>query len=393
MIWFNIAIPLLAILVMLLFFRKRMAWWEFILIFAIPCIGIAISKYTSVHSQTTDTEFWNSYVVNAEYVEAWETWDHETCTREVCSGSGKDRSCHSESYDCSHCDENGPRWTAYTNIGQSIGISQQKFEEFAKLWNNRVFVDQNRSINHHWGCGKDGDVYTTQTDGAFEHIQPYCVYKTYENKVQCSKSVFNFQTVDTVDIKEFGLFDYDLEFDNFRYNPIIGWADRDASKKLSQWNGLIGSPKKIHMLILVFLDKPYEAGVMQESYWKGGNKNEFVLCIGLTKTKQISWTKVISWTEVDRLKLDVERTVLNMPFNLSAIVDTMASHTKQEFVKKSFDDFSYLTVEPTQRAIFICFIVTLVLTIGLCVFSVLNPFNEGGFDVNQPKYKRRRYGF
>lgn len=380
MIWFNLVIPLIAILVMLVFFRKRMAWWEYILIFAIPCMGIAIAKFSSVHSQTTDTEFWNSHIVNAQYVEEWETWDYETCTREVCSGSGKDRSCHSESYDCSHCDEYGPSWTAYNNLGQSINISQQKFEEFTKIWNNRVFADQNRHIINHWGCGKDGDAYVTETDGVFEHIQPYSASMTYENKVQCSKSVFNFQEVDSADIKDFSLFEYNLNYNGFNYNPIFGWPDRDASKRLSQWNGLLGRSKKIHMLILVFFDKPYEAAMAQESYWKGGNKNEFILCIGLNKNKEIGWTKVISWTEVDRLKLDVERTVLTMPFNLSAIVDTMASYTKKDFVKKSFKDFSYLTVEPTQRAIFICFIVTLVLTIGLCVFSVLNPFNEDGVE-------------
>lgn len=355
-----------------------MQWWEYILIFAIPCIGITIAKYASIYSQTVDTEFWNSYITSAKYIEEWETWDDETCTREVCSGSGEDEECHSESYDCSHCDEYGPSWTAYTNIGQTINISQNKFEQLAKIWNNRSFVDQQRNIDNHWNCGKDGDAYVTETDGIFENIQSYCVFKPYENKIQCSKSIFNFQEVDSADVKNLGLFEYNYEFDNFNFNPIFGWPARDASKKLQQWNALIGAAKKIHMMILVFYDKPFDAAVMQESYWKSGNKNEFILCIGLNKdkTKTIKWTKVISWTEVDRLKLDVERTVLNMPFNLSSIVDTMTSYTKKDFIKKSFKDFSYITVEPTQRALTICFIVTICLTLGLCIYAGLNEFNE-----------------
>jgi hypothetical protein len=213
--------------------------------------------------------------------------------------------------------------------------------------------------------------------------------------VRSSKSIFNFQDVSKEDFIKYGLYNYPtFKFMNntqdlINYNPILGWNNVEDSKKLQRYNGILGSWKKVHMVILVFRDKPYEASLMQEAYWKGANKNEFVLCIGVSKNK-IKWTKVISWTDKQDLKVYVSRVVKEMDtLNMSAIIDTVAANVKEKFVKKDFRDFDYITIEPSDTAILITLILTIISTVGLAVFSILNQFDV---DSKPNTYGRRYYG-
>jgi len=397
MIWFNMLIPIIAVIVLAVGFKKKMAFWEYALVFLIPILGIAIAKYTSVYSQTRATEYWNSYLVQAEYIEPWSTWVKKTCERchEECTGSGEDRTCHQEceSYDCSYCDDNGPSWIAWDNLGRSYRISQDYFERLCRIWVKRQFVELNRHINYHNGfmssCGQDGDKYVTSFDKVFEHTQPVVTAHSYENRVRSSKSIFNFQKVDPKDISTYGLVDY-RPADLFGYNPIFGAVNDSASKRLAWWNAQLGSVKQVHMNIIVFHNKTIRSAEMQRSYWKGGNKNEFILCIGVDSNNKIQWTKVISWTEIEILKLRVERSVASMDFNLPTIVDTMAINVRKDFKRKEFKDFKYISVEPTPFATVMAFVVTLILTVGISIFSIMNEFNVDGVEGDSTRNFYRR---
>lgn len=373
MIWANLLVPVLAIALLVTFFRKKIAPWEYAAIFLIPLIAIFIAKSCSVYSQTKAEEFWNAYITKAVYEEPWTTWDFKTCYR--CISHDKNGNCTSRfPYDCSECDRYSSRVEAYDNLGRSHSISKEYFDQLSTIWNNKTMVELNHSVIRHSGCGQDGERFVTEFDGQFDHIQPYCDVHTYENKVKCT-STFDFQDISSQQAAKEGLFEYYHDFDHYNYNPIFGVTDPIATSRLQKWNALLGANKKVHMLVLVFKNKPYATAVRQESYWKGGNKNEFILCIGVDDTNKISWTKIISWTERDKLKTDLQKAVGSMSFNLPAIVDTTASYVKAQFFKKSFKDFKYIKIQPTKRATIICFIIVLLLTAGLCVFSIMNDYN------------------
>lgn len=372
MIWFILLIPIVAILILLFNFKRQMTWWEYVLLFIIPVAVIAITKVASVSSQTKDYEVWNAYLTSARYVEAWSTWVVETCSKEVCTGSGDDRRCHTEYYDCSYCNDHREYWEAYDNLGNSYRISESQFNYLCSKWKNKTFKELNRRIKRHGSCGVDGDEYITQYNNVFEDMVPIASRHNYENKIQASKSVFNFQKVDTVDIRELGLYEYP-PIDMWNYNPIIGGNSIAASQRLQKWNGKLGSFKQVHILICVYKNKPFESALMQENYWVGGNKNEFILCIGLDDENKIEWTHVISWTEQEKLKIDVREDVKDMPYDLMKIVDYTADKVSKQFVRKKFADYDYISIKPTGTAIVVAFIITLVLTIGLSVFFVLNP--------------------
>jgi len=402
LIWFNLLIPLIAILISAIFFTKKMSWWEYILILVIPMAAISIAKTASVYDQTQDKEYWNTYLVKAKYTEYWSTWVKLTCERceTKCSGFGENRTCHEEchDYDCSYCDENPPTWTAWDNMGNSYGISQAKFEELCKIWGRRDFVDMKRDIQAHWRftgtCGKDGDAYDTRYDGNFGHIQSVTSEHTYENRIKCSKTLFNFPDVDTADVRQYGLYKHNPVMDPYNYNPIYGPAPIEAVKRLGQWNAWLGAAKQIHMNILIFRNQPRHAAELQEWYWKRGNKNELVLCIGVDNTNKIVWTKIFSWTEVEMLKISLERTTAQMPYDLVAVSDTMGTYAQKLWQRKHFKDFKYISVEPTTGALIGAFIATILLTTGLMAFSLLNDFYPhcirpgnpaGGKPTNKPR--------
>lgn len=347
------------------------------ILFLIPLIAIIVSYFVSINSQTKDTEYWNSYLTKATYFESWETYDYQICTRETCSGSGKNRTCHTETYDCSQCDRYPEHWVAYDNIGESYKITRSHFEKLCKIWGNKSFRDMNRHIDHSGLCGKDGDAYETKFSGEFNLIQPVCVQHKYENRIQCSKSVFNFKPVDSADSAKYDLFRYPNyeSMGIFNYNPMLGWSGKDAVDRLRKWNAKLGASKEVHMMVLVFIGKPIEAAYFQERLWGGGNKNEFILCIGANNQKKIQWAHVISWTEKEILKKGLAQKVMDMPFDMVAIVDTMATNVHNQFIRKKFADFNYIKIRPTNNAILITFIITLIITLGIALFAVLNHFD------------------
>lgn len=385
LIWLNLLIPVFVVAILVIFFRSKMAWWEYLLVFGIPFITIAVCKFTSVISQTNTNECWNSYAIRACYYEAWDEWDNETCYRTVTDADGDS---HTESYDCSHRDYYPAYWEVEDNIGGSYHIDQSYYKFLVSQWGQETFEDMHRDY-----YTQDGDKYFSNYNNNFDKLLPLCTKHIYKNKVRSSKSIFNFQDVSKEDFARYGLYDYpnfkllNSTQDLINYNPILGWNNIADSKKLQRYNGALGSWKKVHMMILVFRDKPYEASLMQEAYWKGGNKNEFVLCIGISKNK-IKWTKVISWTDKQDLKVYVTRVVKEMDtLNMSAVIDIVAANVRTKFVKKDFHDFDYITIEPSDTAILITLILTIISTVGLAIFSILNQFDVD----SKPNTYSRRY--
>lgn len=370
MIWFCLIIPALAVIFLAVRFNRHMAWWEYLLVFGIPLIGIIAGKVISVSNQVRDSEYWNSYFIHAYYYEDWNEYIHQTCTRRYPCGTddeGHTTYC-TETYDCSYVQYHPEYWEATDNIGQNFGIARSRFDQLCALWGNRAFKDMRRDYH-----SNDGDAYYTLFDGKFDHVIPVCEIHSYTNRVQAvSASVFNFQEVDTAAIRQHGLFVYPKE-NRYGFNPILGHKAPGATDSLRRYNALYGSIKKLHTMILVFKNKNREAGLLQESLWKGGNKNEFILCVGVDDSARISWTKVISWTENEQLKVRVARKVRELgKLDMGRVVALLGDELPANYVHNNFRGFDYLTVEPTTTAIIVTLIITILTTVGVSVIVVKN---------------------
>lgn len=365
MIYTSLLIPLITVIFLSIKFPKKVTFLERFIVFVVPIIAIIISKIVSTSTQTRDTEYWNSYVVKAVYYEFWNEWIEEQC----CASYDSTGDCESW-YDCSYCEDHPPYWEITDNLGKTYNYDQQSFEKIAKIWENRTFKEMHRDYHT-----IDGDAYITVYDNIFEHTVPICKQHIYENRIQCSKSVMNFDDLDTAVIKQYGLFNYPEYHSIFNYNPIQGITDRKATERLRWYNAHLGKKKQVHMMILIFHNQPIRAAILQEHHWKRGNKNEFILCIG-RKNGKTTWAKVISWTDIKDAMVRVARKAREMEFDMVKIVDMMADEVDKHFVRKQFADFSYIRVEPTTTAILITFLITVLVTAIISIIIIKNEFTR-----------------
>src|SRR4029077_19599921 len=65
-------IPVIIAVGLYVWFSRETVWWEFIIPFAVSALFCLGAKAIVEKIQTSDTEFWSGWVVNAQYYEDWD---------------------------------------------------------------------------------------------------------------------------------------------------------------------------------------------------------------------------------------------------------------------------------------------------------------------------------
>jgi hypothetical protein len=156
---------------------------------------------------------------------------------------------------------------------------------------------------------------------------------------------------------------------------LLGYNDKAAEKRLQVLNARLGHEKQIRVFFLVFRDKGREFGAMQERYWQGGNKNELVVCVGLDNANNVTWGHVFSWTEQTAVKVKLVHQIQDhKEFDINKIIDLIDTEIKEEWVRKPFKEFDYLSIEPTMTQVVWIMVLTLLVNVGIAVWIVKNEF-------------------
>jgi hypothetical protein len=388
MIWIALIIPLIGATVLFIWFRPKLTWWEVLLPLAACLLFTTIFKLTVETTQTSDTEYWGDLGTRVEYHEPWSTWVEQTCSRQVPCGTEKDANGNTvtkyctEYYDCSYCDETGPRWYLVDSRGDSRSISQEKYRELVRRWSAREkFVELNRRINRYWGCGVDGDKYVAEWDRNPLTSEPTTSTHSYENRVQAAHTAFDFPEVTDLEKATYKLYDYP-DPNGYTCHALLGadsvqWmksSEKDTlSKLLNYLNGDMGPRKQLRLWVLVFQDQPSLAANFQEALWKGGNKNEMVVCLGLSShTNHLQWVKAFSWSPNRKLLVDIREDLMETEVFSGNQIYSVLRRDLETFERKRFREFSYLSVDPPTWAIVTTFIVTIIITVLLCYWAVVN---------------------
>ena len=387
MIWISLIVPLIGAVILLLFYRDKITWWEVIAPIVACLLFTFLFKLTVETVQTSDSEWWGDLGVRAEYYEAWSTWVEETCTRSVPCGTdskGNTQYC-TETYDCSYCDDTPAKWYLVKSNGKKISISQDKYNELMQRWHSQPsFVELNRSINTHFSCGQDGDMYYVSWNNDPLTSEPVSEEHSYENRIQAAHTAFDYPNVTPDDIKQYGLYDYP-KLDGYTQPAVLGldkvqWiSERDKDtlqKRLMFFNGLMGPRKQLKVWVLLFQDKPELSANMQEALWKGGNKNEVVICLGVSShTNYLQWVKAFSWTPNRRLLVNIREDLMHSNVFSQSKIYSILSNDLQQFERKHFKEFSYITVDPPSWAIIITFVLTIAITFFICRWAVVNQYS------------------
>jgi len=403
-IWFALLVPIIGIVVMAVFFKKDMTWWELILPLAVSVIFIGISKVVTEKIAMTDTEYHGALIVKAQYYEYYETWVQKTCSHTTYSGSGKHRTSHTVYYDCSYCDVHQPEWKVVNSLGESFSVSSGYYNQLIKKWHGKPqFVELNRHIDYHnsWGrsYGKDGDMYQFEWDKVALSAISSTTEHSYENRVKAAHSSFDFMDVTEQDIKAYSLYDYP-KVDGMSQETVLGldsvkWMTPKDKGLMRQWstyiNGYYGKTKHARVYFLFFANRPEIAGRYQEALWEGGNDNELVICIGLnTSGNGISWVYPFTWSPQRQIIPDIRQGIMESgKFDPKQIATVTIRYIGKEWKRRHFEEFSYIRVEPPLWAKIMTWIVTLLITGGVCYWSITNDYVA---DENSPlktKEKRR----
>jgi hypothetical protein len=388
-------IPLVCCIFAYIIWRKHFLWWELTLPTSIVWLFILVTKLSVEQSLLTDIEYRGGLIVEARYYEYWDTWVNKTCSRTYAcgtytTGTGSNKTTHTryctEYYDCSYCSRNDPNWVAYDNQGHSWNITKEEYNRLKKQWNSTPeFVELNRNINYKYGCGNDGDMYKIKWDGNILSSESSTWTTTYENHVQVSKSHFDLRDVSEEEAKKFKLYEYP-KISNYKQKNILGLDSMNfistnyklgAYKQFEYLNGLYGPKRKMRIYVLLFNDKPYDIAIKQKNYWKGGNKNEIIICIDVDKnTGKINWVYPFSWGENKRITVDLREDIMNLKYlNFTSLYHIIDKST-ENFKYRDFSQFNYLSVDIPNWIIIIIYIITTLITFGMLYYGYINEFKN-----------------
>ena len=135
--WVGFTIPLIATIILVVFFRERTRIIEIVVLWVLSIGIIFIAKIMAERMDATEVEYWGEYGVKVEYYEEWDEWVSQTCTSTDSEGNVT-------TYDCSYRRYHGPEWYVVTNLNNNYYISEKKYKEMLYTWDNKRFVDLNR---------------------------------------------------------------------------------------------------------------------------------------------------------------------------------------------------------------------------------------------------------
>lgn len=397
LIYGALIIPILITVYLFMFHRQDIKFWEPLVMIAVALICIIVSKAISEGVQVHDTEYWGHLGVAIIHEEPYSYMS--TCSRSVCTGSGKNEVCTTEYYSCVQ-DVSRACYLAYLTRSDKGSGNKMEFGTYRISYAKYKQIDERWKHNGHKFKQVHDDYYNRKNHGGkhqvywdknWETAEPMVFEHSYTNKVQASDSVFNFEDVTEEDIKTYGLYKYPDVSSGYESVTILDrFKNWKTDKYFRYMNGELGPRKQVRVWVLIFKNQSEIAAAMQEALWKGSNKNEFIYCIGVDKDYNIQWCKIITWSEAQELKIKARNFVSTEMKAISeeSLLDLGRWSTVNiglNFVKKDWKEFDYLTVEPSMAAIVITYIITLIVSLGVAIWTVKNQFHDRG------RYSRVRW--
>ena len=372
MIWFSLFIPFLCSCVFFVWYKKthELTSEQTLLILLSPTVIVAVivglMYFIMLENNLSDIEYLNYHYTKIYHEDEWNERVWVTKTRTVRHGKHH----HTETYRVQETRHHPDRWIGYLNDGNGINISRGEYKHIKELWNvNERFIDMHR---HYYTI--DGDAHECVWDGNINTLKPYVKEHHYRNVIIGSETAFKFNEITKEEAKTLGLYDYPSLEKHNEQNPIIGCRRFITSNDIKQFkrlNAINGYRKEITTFLLIYPNSSASIVEDQRSYWQGGNKNEFIICVGIDSlTNKVQWSQCFSW--LDDITMEVEcRNFINNQDKLNATeISKWVGNHLHLWKRKEFNDFSYLNVNLTdgqEIAILWTVIILSLLALGISV--------------------------
>ena len=388
------SLPFIISIILLILFRKYIVWWEYICLVGISILFTFLLKSAFIASMEYDTEYLGGYMTKITHYDEWDEWIHRTCTRQVpCGTDGKGHTRYrTETYDCSYREYHPECWKYTDNLGREEYFYNKSYFDRAMAelgYPKMVFRDMHRNYYR-----IDGDAQDYYYDGTPQHVRALVWKHPYQNKILASQSIFKFEEIDDDAADSLGLFRYPRIEDEDQA-VILGFrAGKEVHKKYKFINSIYGAKKQFRIYVLVFRNKLVEISEKQKSYWQGGNKNEFVICLGYnTKKGTIDWCNPFSWCDKPELEVATKRYFREHPRMDLSKYPTWLIQNLNLWHRKNFSDFDYIKNELTKGQSIALLVIILLIDVFISIFFIGNEFtNEGIYD-NSFIYDFKHYQF
>lgn len=371
-------VPFITAFILLLFYRKETVWWEYLVLLLPSILLYFFTKAIIVEMSSSATEYLGTYAVKVSHYDKWDEWIKRTCSRQVYIGrdSKGNARYRTEYYDCSYRDVHPEYWEMTDKDGNSFTISKDEYNKVAKLWNTEErFKDMHRDYYI-----IDGDMQYYEWGGEKTTMRSITYPHTYKNKVKASKSIFNFRNVSKEEAVALALFDYPKVGRYYSQNPIIGCKNA-TDKEINSFkylNGYYGEKYQITSFVLCFYNRDISVSEEQRNYWVGGNKNEFVICIGLDSlSNKIQWSNCFSWMDEPKLEVATEQFLANEDtLDLMSLSSFLEKKIPTDWKRKEFEDFDYINIQLSTGQYIGILILILLYNIGISIFIIRNDFKN-----------------
>ena len=329
-----------------------------------------------VSYNSSDTEYLGGYVTKIVYYEEWDEMVLRTKTRRV--PCGRDSNGHTqyrtETYTVWERVYHPERWV-YINNENNLehSISKELYNKIKfRLNSPTVFKDMKRRYHR-----IDGDAYVTMYDGSVEHIYDITWSHKYKNRIQASQSntIFKMLDIDKEMADTLRLYEYP-DITDLAQNPIIG---RNVSKEETQIfryiNAMKGKKNQFRTYVLFFNHDEFEKSELQKSYWQNGNKNEFIICLGM-KGDSVAWTNSFSWCDMPKLEVKTKSYFIDNPkLDLVKYGTWLNNNIDENWERKEFEDFNYIDIELSIGQYIALLFLTIAFNVGVGIAVIYNNIN------------------
>ena len=336
-------------------------------------IGLSVGGYFYGIRSNYSTEAMHTKVVSMKYEEQWSTKEQRTET--YTTGSGKNQKTHTRTYYVT--EYHGPFWTAYTEDGDNHSIDSVDYTRWMQRWGNERLTGVHRGSAAGLTFPKNGKIFVSQFNGAFEQIYAWTYSHTYLNKVRASHSVFKYKSA-TEEHKKAYKRNVCASYVNF--GVLI-----DNEEMLGQINAQLGNKKQIH-IVTIGTNQPRAMLEDVLAVWEGPNKNELLVFVGV-KDNKITWSSAHSWMDNTTLHRVLEDTLVGQDFKALTFKNAYFKHVSELWKRKEFKDFDYIQMAIDPSCYIILFFVSV---IGgfLYIIIVRTQYNKRNKPYDMGDYRR-----
>mgnify|MGYP006988848465 FL=1 len=345
------------------------------------CVGgswllTALIHWLMYRSRISDDEFLGSYINKVTHEEAWTELVYYI-ERVPCGRDSNGNTIYKNVQRVRHV-FHPELWEMFSSYGTVQRISHSYYDQVRNTWGTPESRLHFTGANIVGGV-RFGQAYTFEDilssyapeenpllDTNFSsRFFPLTEEHEYENKVRNSHSIFKFEDISAKRAKELGLFDYPPVKHNYQECILGRQFSEEVHHQYELFNAWFGFRHQLHVFILCFnAAKGMGIAEKQRAYWEGGNRNEFVVCLGLDGDT-VRWCHAFSWMDEPVFSVKAEAYFReHEQLDLSAFC-TWLQENVTLWKRKDFHDFDYLTVSLTSTQNYLLLAFTLAVNVGI----------------------------